>query len=142
MPVALGLAGRHPAGRAPATGRLGLVQAFLNSDEAVDAAAGVSWSDARAYARHHIARGVGGAGPDDADLARAIELREALRALALGNHDHGPAREAEAVLAGLAPAVAPYAGLPPRFAGVDRRNVTASGPGAPLVLVLRVVFAA
>jgi predicted RNA-binding Zn ribbon-like protein len=134
--------GRQPAGRAPAPGRLGLVQAFLNSFWDLDAGGADSWADARAYARWLAARGLGGAAPDDADLARAIELRQALRALALANHDDAPAREAEAVLDRVAAAVAPYAGLTPRFAGGDRLDVTASGPDAALALVLGVVFAA
>ena len=78
-----------------------------------------------------------------ADLARALELREALRALALANHDDATAPKAEAVLDRIAAEVAPRAGLTPRF-GVegDRLEVAAGGPDAALALVLGIVFAA
>jgi predicted RNA-binding Zn ribbon-like protein len=146
-------AGRQPAGRAPAPGRLGLVQAFLNTFWDLDAHGGERWPAPPAYAAWLAERGfavsgsgVGGpraAAVTDADLARAIETREALRALALANHDDEPAPAAEAILDRIAAEVAPRAGLTPRFgAGPARLDVAADGPDAALALVLGIVFAA
>jgi predicted RNA-binding Zn ribbon-like protein len=137
--------GRQPADRPPAPGRLGFVQAFLNTFWNLDAHGGERWPDAAAYAAWLAERGFGAAataGPGADDLARAIELREALRALALANHDDAPAPAAEAVLDRIAAEVAPRAGLTPRFAGGDRLDVAADGPDAALALVLGTVFAA
>ncbi|MEA2385521.1 MAG: hypothetical protein QOH72_5492 [Solirubrobacteraceae bacterium] len=135
-------AGRQPAGRAPAPGRLGLVQAFLNTFWDLDGHGGEQWTDAGAYGGWLAGRGFTGAAGDDDDLARAIELREALRALALANHDDAGAPAAEAILDRVAAEVAPRAGLTPRFAGRDRLEVAADGPDAALALVLGIVFAA
>src|SRR4051812_47260215 len=136
-------AGRQPAGRTPAPGRLGLVQAFLNSFWDLDAHGAEGWPDAAAYGDWLAARGFGGAAPGEPDRARAIELREALRALARANHDDVPARAAESALDAVAATVAPRAGLTPRFASDgDRLDVAADGPDAALALVLGVVFAA
>src|SRR3954471_20296702 len=134
-------AGRQPAGRAPAPGRLALVQAFLNTFWDLDAHGAERWADSAAYARWLAERGFAGGPVTREDLARAMETREALRALALANHDDVPAREAEAVLDGIAAEIAPRAGLTPRF-GDDRLDVAADGPDAALALVLGVVFAA
>jgi predicted RNA-binding Zn ribbon-like protein len=136
--------GPQPAGRAPAPGRLGLVQAFLNSFWDLDAHGDEVWADASAYGAWLHARGLA---PRDAarpqDLARALELREALRALALANHDDAPAPAAEAVLDRIAAEVGPAAGLTPRFgAGPPRLDVGAHGPDAALGLVLGIVLAA
>jgi predicted RNA-binding Zn ribbon-like protein len=134
-------AGRQPAGRAPAPGRLGLVQAFLNTFWDLGAHGAETWTDAGAYGRWLAGRGFTGAAGDD-DLARATQLREALRVLALANHDDAPAPAAEATLDRIAAAVAPRAGLTPRFARGDRLDVAADGPDAALALVLGIVFAA
>jgi predicted RNA-binding Zn ribbon-like protein len=135
-------AGRQPAGRAPAPGRLGLVQAFLNTFWDLEAHGGEQWTDAGAYGGWLGRRGFTGAA-SDADLPRALELREALRALALANHDDAPAPAAEAILDRIAAEVAPRAGLTPRFSsGADRLDVAADGPDAALALVLGIVFAA
>src|SRR3954451_16453479 len=134
-------AGRQPAGRAPAPGRLALVQAFLNSFWDLDAGGAEVWADADAYDAWLAARGFGDRRPDDHDLMRAIELRDALRALALANHDGAPARKAEAMLDRVADAVAPRAGLTPRFGGDgDRLDVAAGDPDAALALLLGAVF--
>jgi predicted RNA-binding Zn ribbon-like protein len=137
-------AGRQPADRAPAPGRLGLVQAFVNSFWDLDAGGAEGWPGPDAYGAWLAARGFEDGRPDTEDLARAIELREALRALALANHDDVPAREAEDVLDRIAEEVAPYAGLTPRFSGGDGDclDVAAGGPDAALALVLGAVFAA
>jgi predicted RNA-binding Zn ribbon-like protein len=136
--------GRQPAGRAPAPGRLGLVQAFLNSFWDLDGGGADAWADPRAYGAWLAARGFGDRRPDAGDLARAIELREALRALALANHDAARAPQAESVLDRVAAAVAPRARLTPRFGGGDgdRLDVAAGDPDSALALVLGAVFAA
>ena len=137
-------AGRQPAGRAPAPGRLGLVQAFLNSFWDLDAGGVDRWTDPSAYAAWLRERGFEETGNvTAADLARAIELREALRALALANHDDAAAPEVEATLDHIARDVAPGAGLTPRFgAHTPGLDVAGDGPDAALALVLGVVFAA
>jgi predicted RNA-binding Zn ribbon-like protein len=137
--------GRQPAGRAPAPGRLGLVQAFLNSFWDLDAGGADVWADPPAYGAWLTARGFADRPPDDVDLARALELREALRTLALANHDDARAPKAEAVLDRVAAAVGPRAGLTPRFGGGDGGDcldVAAGDPDAALALVLGAVFAA
>ena len=144
-------AGLQPAGRAPAPGRLGLVQAFLNTFWDLEGDGAEVWDAPAAYATWLADRGFG-AGVSTAttvtgaDLARAIAVREALRALALANHDDAhavPAAEAEAVLDRVAAQVAPRAGLTPRFGrGGDHLDVAAAGPDAALGLVLGIVFAA
>jgi predicted RNA-binding Zn ribbon-like protein len=137
-------AGPQPSGRAPAPGRLALVQAFLNSFWDLDRHGAERWPDPAAYAAWLAERGFGPpTAVAAADHARALELRESLRALALANHDDAPVPEAEAVLDRVAVAVAPAAGLTPRFApGPPRLDVAAEGPHAALALVLGIVFAA
>jgi predicted RNA-binding Zn ribbon-like protein len=144
MPVDRFDPGPQPAGRAPAPGRLGLVQAFLNSFWDLDAHGAERWARPADYGAWLHERGLaprGAAGPDD--LVRALALREALRALTLANHDRTPARAAEAVLDRIAAEVAPAAGLTPRFgAGPPQLDVAAHGPDAALALVLGIVFTA
>jgi predicted RNA-binding Zn ribbon-like protein len=136
-------AGRQPAGRAPAPGRLAFVQAFLNSFWDLDAGGADGWSDTAAYAGWLRERGFRPGDATDADRARAIELREALRALALANHDDAHAPQAEASLDRIASDVAPRAGLTPRFGGdAGGLDVAGDGPDAALALVLGIVFAA
>src|SRR5919107_6001554 len=135
--------GRQPAGREPAPGRLGLVQAYLNTFWDLDGDGAEVWTDADAYARWLSVRGFDGGGPVSAgDLARALELRDALRALALANHDDAPAPLAEAVLDRIAGEVAPFAGLTPRFGGDGGAvlDVVADGPDAALAPLLGVVL--
>jgi len=136
-------AGRQPAGRAPAPGRLAFVQAFLNSFWDLDAGGADGWSDPAAYGRWLRERGFGPDAATAADLARAVDLREALRALARANHDDARAPEAEETLDRIANAVAPRAWLTPRFAR-DRTylDVAGDGPDAALALALGIVFAA
>jgi predicted RNA-binding Zn ribbon-like protein len=138
------VAGRQPAGRAPAPGRLGLVQAFLNSFWDLDAHGAERWCDPPAYARWLSARGFAAPRVAEADVSRAIDLREALRALALANHDDAAAPGAEGTLDRIAAEVAPRAALVPRFGSDDgdRLDVAADGPDAALALVLGIVFAA
>ena len=79
-------AGRQPAGRPPAPGRLAYVQAFLNTFWDLDARRRRRVGPPAAYGPG-CGRAASPAPPRDGDLERAIELREALRALCLANHD-------------------------------------------------------
>jgi predicted RNA-binding Zn ribbon-like protein len=95
--------GPQPSGRTPAPGRLGLVQAFVNTFWDLDGGGADVWPDAAAFGRWLDVRGFGapGAGePSAANLARAIALREALRGLARANQgaaEHAaPAEDAPA----------------------------------------------
>jgi predicted RNA-binding Zn ribbon-like protein len=144
MPVDRFDPGPQPAGRAPAPGRLGLVQAFLNSFWDLEAHGAEVWAGPGEYGAWLHARGLAdraAAGPRD--LGRALEVREALRVLALANHDGAPGPAAEAVLDRIAAEIAPAAGLTPRFVpGPPRLDVSARGPDAALALVLGIVLAA
>ena len=134
--------GRQPAGRQPAPGRLGLVQAFLNTFWDLDAHGADIWSSPEAYGLWLGERGFSGP-VSRVDLDAAVLVREALRSLALANHDDAAAPAAEEVLDRVALEVAPGAGLVPRFgAGGDRLEVAPGGPDAALTLVLGVVFGA
>jgi predicted RNA-binding Zn ribbon-like protein len=135
--------GRQPAGRSPAPGRLGLVQAFVNSFWDLDADGADAWARLEGYRDWLTARGFGGATePGEEDRVRALELREALRALARANHDGGGDDVAgvEGLLAVL-DAVAADAPLRLRFeAGAPPRHEPAGdGADAALALVLGVV---
>ena len=135
-------AGLQPSGRPAAPGRLGLVQAFLNTFWDLGGDGAEVWSSPEAYARWLGERGFSGA-VTRVDVDGAILVREALRSLALANHDDVAAPAAEEVLDRVALEVAPRAGLVPRFgAGGDRLDVAAGGPDAALALVLGIVFGA
>ncbi|MDX6686676.1 MAG: hypothetical protein QOF86_2804 [Baekduia sp.] len=128
--------GPQPAGRTPAPGRLGLVQAFTNSFWDLRGDGTDEWADLAGFRAWLAARGFGGAGADD--RARALTLREALRRLALGHHEDGAPDPADlAVLDALA------AGTPLRLrfaAGAAPQHEPAGeGPDALLALVLGVV---
>ena len=134
-------AGQQPAGRPPAPGRLAYVQAFLNTFWDLDReGGGERWSSPAAYGAWLRARGF--AGPASVrDLERAIELREALRALCLANHDASDAPLALAVLDGIARGVAPTAALAPSLR-TGALEPEGDGPDAACGLVLAIVFAA
>jgi len=135
-------AGLQPSGRPAAPGRLGLVQAFLNTFWDLGGDGAEVWSSPEAYARWLGERGFSGP-VSRVDVDGAILVREALRSLALANHDDVAAPAAEEVLDRVALEVAPRAGLVPRFgAGGDRLDVAADGPDAALALVLGIVFGA
>ena len=121
--------GLQPSGRPPAPGRLGLVQAFLNTFWDLGGHGAEVWSSPEAYARWLGERGF--AGPvSRVDLDGAILMREALRSLALANHDDAAAPAAEEVLDRVALEVAPRASLIPRFgAGGDRPRGGRRRPG-------------
>jgi len=124
----MGTADSQPGGRAGAPGELGIVQAFVNTqnieageDELRDAAA------LRRFLSEHGLLGPRSRVTDD-DLARALELRDALRALAAANNgepvsapaietlDRGARRWA--LIAGFAPTGEPRE--VPTASGVDR----------------------
>jgi predicted RNA-binding Zn ribbon-like protein len=135
-------AGPQPAGRPPAPGRLGYVQAFLNSFWDLGGSGGEVWSSPAAYGAWLADRGFEGAATP-ADLALAIETREALRALCLANHDGGEVSGAIAALDGIAHRVAPTAGLTPSLASSAIEAVREGADGAcalalGIVLIARV----
>jgi predicted RNA-binding Zn ribbon-like protein len=133
-------AGPQPAGRPPAPGRLGYVQAFLNTFWELGGSGDEVWSSPTAYGAWLADRGFGREATR-ADLARAIELREALRAMCLANHDGGEAAEAIAALDRIARVVAPGAGLTPSLAGGTLEAAT-EGPDAACALALGIVLIA
>jgi hypothetical protein len=86
--------GRQPAGRPPAPGRLGYVQAFLNSFWDLDADGVDRWATTAG-----LAEWLGERGFDDtvteAERTRTVELRDGLRAALFGEgwdgvHDDAP----------------------------------------------------
>jgi predicted RNA-binding Zn ribbon-like protein len=133
-------AGPQPAGRPPAPGRLAYVQAFLNTFWDLDGHADEVWSSPRAYGGWLAQRGFDGRATQ-ADLERAIELREALRSVCLANHDNGHAPEAIAALDRIASAVAPTAGLTPSL-DAGAVDPAGDGPDAACALVLGIVLIA
>ena len=134
--------GLQPSGRTPAPGRLGLVQAFLNTFWDLDGQGREVWPDAEA-----TRAGWGSAGSPAArrvpTSTRAIALREALRSLALATTTTPPRPAAEEVLDPVALEARRARALIPRFgAGRDRLELAAGGPDAALALVLGIVFGA
>jgi predicted RNA-binding Zn ribbon-like protein len=75
--------GRQPAGRRPAPGRLGYVQAFLNSFWDLDADGADRWATAAGLSDWLRARGFGHA-VGEAERERTVQLRDGLRAALLG----------------------------------------------------------
>ncbi|MDX6495503.1 MAG: hypothetical protein QOE17_1489 [Gaiellales bacterium] len=90
------LPGHEPGDREPAPGALRVVQLFVNTynqelpGDRIGAAAGL----AEFCAEHGLDSGRASAG----DVARAIELREALRLLLMENNGHQPDRDASGVV--------------------------------------------
>jgi len=87
-------AGRQPAGRRPAPGRLGYVQAFLNSFWDLDADGADRWATTAGLAAWLRERGFDDT-VNEAERTRTVGLREGLRAALLGEgwdgvHDDGP----------------------------------------------------
>jgi predicted RNA-binding Zn ribbon-like protein len=98
--------GPQPGGRAAAPGELGLVQAFVNSNyDLVEVHGAELLSSGSALAGWLSERGLVGRGArsSDADLRRAITLREGLRVLLLANNGIEPAPGALDGLQALAP---------------------------------------
>jgi predicted RNA-binding Zn ribbon-like protein len=133
-------AGPQPAGRPPAPGRLGYVQAFLNTFWELGGSGDEVWSSPGAYGAWLAARGFDGRATR-ADLARAIDLREALRTVCLANHDSGDAPEAIATLDEIAHDVGPAAGLTPSL-GRSAIEAVREGPDAACALALGIVLIA
>lgn len=134
-------AGPQPAGRPPAPGRLGYVQAFLNSfwDPPVPNGS-ESWSGPAEYGAWLAARGFE-AEVGEPELARALEVREALRALCLANHGDRAERDPLAALDALARDLAPAAGLTPSLTH-GALQPTTNDADAACALALAIVFEA
>jgi hypothetical protein len=77
--------GRQPAGRQPAPGRLGYVQAFLNSFWDLDDGGRDRWETCGGFARWLGERGFAADGISEPERARTVALRDALRAALLGD---------------------------------------------------------
>jgi predicted RNA-binding Zn ribbon-like protein len=133
-------AGKQPAGRPPAPGRLAYVQAFLNTFWDLDRHGGEVWSSPAAYGAWLSARGFSSE-PTNADLDRALELREALRDLCLANHGGSEAPQALATLDAIARAVAPNAALAPHLGSATLAPL-GNGPDAACALALAIVLQA
>jgi predicted RNA-binding Zn ribbon-like protein len=133
-------AGPQPAGRPPAPGRLGYVQAFLNTFWDLEGHGDEVWSSPAAYGAWLADRGFGNEATR-ADLARALELREALRDVCLANHDGAEPPGPIAALDRIARAVAPGAGLTPSLEQ-GAVEATREGSDAACALVLATVLVA
>jgi predicted RNA-binding Zn ribbon-like protein len=123
--------GRQPAGRAPAPGRLGLVQAFTNSFWDLDAGGADAWADLAGYRAWLTHRGFDGGRAGAEDRGRALALRGAIRALAL--------REREDEARDTLDAVARATPLRVRFDPQPRHEPAGDGPQDALGLVLGVL---
>jgi predicted RNA-binding Zn ribbon-like protein len=126
----------HPGGREPAPGGLRLVQAFVNTvdrehgPDLLDDPLGLEeWLD-----RHLMPAPVG-----EAELARAREVREALRALLLANNGEPYDPGAQAVLERASRRSRLEAAFPPDGAALVPR---AEGVDAALGRILAAAFAA
>jgi len=131
--------GRQPSGRTPAPGRLGLDQAFANSFWDLDDIRPIFESYVDELEAGLAARGFGGGAPvTEADRTRAIELREALRRLALGHHDGVAPTASDMVVLNAAARRAP---LHVRFDGDGTavHEPASEGPDVVIALVLGVV---
>ena len=133
-------AGPQPAGRPPAPGRLGYVQAFLNTFWDLGGDGDEVWSSPAAYGAWLADRGLGDRATR-ADLDRALAVREALRAQCLANHDGEEAPEAIATLDRIAGEVATAAALTPSLAG-GMLDAARQGPDAACALALGIVLVA
>jgi predicted RNA-binding Zn ribbon-like protein len=131
---------RQPAGRAPAPEDLGLVQAFINTYD-IEADAD-QFRDRSALARFLTRHGLAGTrvGITGDDHRRALELREALRALAAANNGEPLPREAAATLDGFARRSGLIAGFGP--GGEPRETPTASGADRAFGELLAIVHRA
>jgi predicted RNA-binding Zn ribbon-like protein len=117
------------------------VQAFLNTFWDLDGDGSEVWRTPGAFGAWLRARGFDGAEASPGDLGRALELREAVRALCRANHDDGDAPAALAALDGIAHAVAPAAALAPSLR-TGALDPVGDGPDAACALALGIVFAA
>jgi hypothetical protein len=85
--------GRQPAGRRPAPGRLGYVQAFLNSFWDLDAGGADRWATADGLARWLRERGFDGE-VTEPERERTVALRDGLRAALFGEGWDGVCEDA------------------------------------------------
>src|SRR5436305_2331601 len=132
--------GPQPGGREPAPGRLGLVQAFLNSFHSLegDDYGTDVFFDPRSLGKWLSSRGLE-VGPEEvsrSDLRRALVVRDGLRALLVANN--GGALDAEAV--NLLDAFAERASFGVRLAQ-NRAELVPHAPGVDgaLAIILSVV---
>jgi len=132
--------GAQPAGRAPAPGRLGYVQAFLNSFYDLPTHGPDRWETPAGYGAWLAERGLQAGRVTAADRDRAVALREALRALCLAHHDGAPAPEALATVDAIGRGLV----LAPRFGagGEGWLEPAGGGPDGALALALGVVLTA
>jgi predicted RNA-binding Zn ribbon-like protein len=89
--------GRQPAGRQPAPGRLGYVQAFLNSFWDLDADGADRWAAPAGLAEWLRERGFDD-NVTEAERARTVALRDGLRAALLGNGWSGVSGDGQLVV--------------------------------------------
>ena len=128
----------EPGARQPAPGDLGLVQAFVNT---VDLESGVDrLSDPHALQAWLVDHGLidGECAVGEADFRLVIQLREALRSLALANHDGESDEGAVRLLNRLADS----ARVTVRFEGGGRARLEPQLPGVDGVLgrILGIVY--
>jgi predicted RNA-binding Zn ribbon-like protein len=134
------VAGSEPGGRKPAPGLLGLVQAFVNTIDLEGGEDHAGEAEAlRRWLRAHALIGEGDAvGP--ADVRLVGQVREALRALALANHEGVADEEAVRKLNRLAEGLR----LTLRFEGGGRARLEPMLPGVDgaVARILGIVYAA
>jgi predicted RNA-binding Zn ribbon-like protein len=126
----------HPGGREPAPGALRLVQAFVNT---VDREHGPDLLDDPAGLEEWLDRHLMPAPVSPADLDRARDVREALRALLLANNREPVDQGARAVLEEASRRARLEAAFPPDGAALVPR---AEGVDAALGRILAAAFAA
>ena len=91
-------AGHQPAGRLPAPGRLGYVQAFLNSFWDLDDGGSDRWETTAGLAGWLRERGFAADTVTAAERRRTVALRDGLRAALLGDGWHGVHDDGELVV--------------------------------------------
>jgi predicted RNA-binding Zn ribbon-like protein len=130
----------EPGRRQPAPGDLGLVQAFVNT---ADLEAGVDQlSDSAGLSDWLLDRGLieEGSSVTDADLRLVIQVREALRALAMANHEGESDEQTVQALN----RVAGSARVTVRFEGAGRARLEPQLPGVDGAIgrILGIVYTA
>jgi predicted RNA-binding Zn ribbon-like protein len=138
------LAGPQPGGRPPAPGELALVQAFVNSNYDLEHRHGAELLDGPAGLREWLHRrelidSRASVGP--ADLARALAVREGLRALLVAKRGHAPPdRAAIDALNAVAPKLPVTMRLEP--ATTPRFVAKETSPDSALAVILSTAAAA
>jgi predicted RNA-binding Zn ribbon-like protein len=126
----------QPGGRAPAPGELALVQAFINSHYDLEEVHGAELLASPAALAHWLGRrGLlsPGSHASRSDLRRALELREALRALAARGPSDGALKRLNGAARG-ARLELQFDETGPRFVSADR-----AGVGGALGVMLAIV---